>query len=142
MVEDPRLRVKPAFGKMSAEAYRALTDGGGSGQGRSGKFNAVRTEYDGSLYDSKGEAQLAMVLDWRLKAKQIKGYDRQVRLHLVAGIHIVMDFVVENLDGTKQYLDFKGMETPVFKIKRKLFEHFYAPAKIELVKTSRAHKAP
>jgi hypothetical protein len=40
-------------------------------------------------------------------------------------MHYVADFLVTYKDGTEKVVDVKGFETPVFKIKRILFELKY-----------------
>jgi hypothetical protein len=46
-------------------------------EGRAPEYHALRSEYSGVFYDSKFEAQTAMSLDWRLRAKEIKVWLRQ-----------------------------------------------------------------
>lgn len=90
------------------------------------KYNNVSTLYNGNRYDSIFEAQVAEDLDWRLKAKDIKGWDRQVRISLdVNGTHITnyfIDFIVYNNDGSEELLEVKGFATPVWQMKWKLLE--------------------
>ncbi len=78
---------------------------------------------------SKKEAGAARDLDLMIKAKEIKSWERQVRIPLdVNGYHIcnyIIDFVVEHNDGTKEYLEIKGFETEVWRLKWKLFEALY-----------------
>src|ERR1039458_6706049 len=50
----------------------------GSKRAAKGKYNAIRSVYNGYPYDSKFEAAYAMQLDWRVKAKEIKAWDRQL----------------------------------------------------------------
>jgi len=54
----------------------------GSKKAAPGKYNAVRSVYNGYPYDSKFEAQYAMELDWRLKAGEIKAWDRQFPIEI------------------------------------------------------------
>lgn len=74
---------------------------------------------------SKLEAQQAFELDCRLKAKEIKSWSRQVKIELSAyGKHICnyyIDFVAIRKDGVKEYIEVKGMETDVWKLKWKMF---------------------
>ena len=51
---------------------------------RYGKFNAKKTEYNGYIYDSKLEAAVAETLDWRPEAKEIKDWERQFTVEMVA----------------------------------------------------------
>lgn len=47
------------------------------------KYNNEIVVYDGDKYDSIGEADYAKKLDWRLKAKEIKSWERQYRFSLI-----------------------------------------------------------
>lgn len=88
------------------------------------KYNSRRTEYHGTSYMSKKEAEYAWELDMRLNGGDIKGYQKQFKLSLdVNGEHICnyyVDFLVENTDGSVDAVEVKGYETDVWKIKWKL----------------------
>lgn len=90
------------------------------------KFGAKRRAFQGIRYDSGLEAQCAQELDLRLKAKDIKAVERQVKLSLTAhGKHICnyyIDFIITHHDDSREYLEVKGMELPVWRIKWKLLE--------------------
>ncbi len=92
--------------------------------------NAKKQEYNGYLYDSKFEASYAQELDLRLKAKDIKGYDRQVNLDLIVNGYLVcqyrIDFIVYHNDGTVEYVELKGLYSQMFIFKFKLFEALYS----------------
>lgn len=112
------------------------------------KYHANKQEYNGILYDSQKEAKYAGELDYRLRAKDIKGYRRQVcisfdlcarchrlcsrqcRLHRGEGItHITnyyIDFVVDETDGTQSYTEVKGQELEPWKLKWRLLESLYS----------------
>ena len=94
---------------------------------RSGnKYHAKSTEYGGVVYHSKLEAAYAEELDWRVHAKDIKSWDRQVKLPLkVNGMLIAnyyLDFIVTHNNGTKEFVEVKGHETEVWKMKWKILE--------------------
>ncbi len=76
------------------------------------------------------EANYAAELDLRLKAKDIKGWKRQIRIPLeMNGYHIcdyIIDFVVEHNDGTIEYTETKGYPDPIWKLKWKMFEAMYS----------------
>ena len=95
--------------------------------GRKSKYGNTWTEVDGIKFQSKLEAKRWGQLQLLLKAGQITKIERQRRFHLVAGIYYVADFVVTYPDGKQVIEDVKGVETDVFVIKRKLFEHFIGP---------------
>lgn len=96
---------------------------------KSSKFNARQTEYGGVVYHSQKEADYAAELDLRLKAKDTEKGERQVRVPLnVNGHHIAdyyWDFVVYLKNGKKQWVEVKGFETEVWRLKKKLFEAAY-----------------
>jgi hypothetical protein len=85
------------------------------------KFNAVKAEYLGRWYHSKGEAEYAMELDWRKRAGEIKEWIPQFKIDLkVNGIHITnyyMDFKVITKHDAIEFHEYKGMETMEWKIK-------------------------
>jgi hypothetical protein len=88
------------------------------------KYNAQSATYGGYTYHSKKEKDYAVQLDWRIKAKEVKSYTRQHRLDLrVNGILICkyfIDFRVELTDGTIEYVEVKGFETDLWRLKWKL----------------------
>jgi hypothetical protein len=92
--------------------------------------SAKKTDYNNFLYDSKFEAGHAAELDLLLKAKQIKSYEKQKTLDLIVNGYIVctyrIDFIVYHLDGTIEYIEMKGYDTPVWRLKWKLFESLYS----------------
>lgn len=113
--------------KMSiAEYYKAL----GKGGLQTRKYGNSITEYNGRRYHSAKEAKYAEELDWKLKGKVIKSWKPQVRIRIdVNGQHIcdyILDFLVENNDGSLEYIDIKGYKKGVayqfFKIKKNLIK--------------------
>ena len=91
---------------------------------------AKKQEYNGFRYDSGFEANYAAELDLRIKAKEIKSYDRQVNLNLIVNDFIVctyrIDFIIHHNDETLEYVETKGYQTDVWKLKWKLFESLYS----------------
>jgi hypothetical protein len=81
-------------------------------------------EYNGSVYDSRAEADYAMELDIRQRSGEIRTIERQVSLPLdVAGIHIAthrVDFRVTFADGTIELHEVKGFESREWAMKRNL----------------------
>ena len=98
------------------------------------KYNAVRTELDGIKFDSKAEARYYAELKLRREQGEVVQFLRQVPFHLPGGVRFVVDFLEFHADGTVHFVDVKGMETAVFKAKRRQVEQLYAPIKIETVK--------
>lgn len=90
------------------------------------KYGAKTTQVDGITYHSKLEAGYADELRIRLMGKDIKSWDRQVKLDLkVNGMHITnyyIDFVITHNDDSKEFVEVKGFETEVWKMKWKILE--------------------
>ena len=83
------------------------------------KYNAVKTEYKGVIYDSKGEANYAAELDMKQRAGLIQGWARQVEFVLAGGVKTKVDFIIFHTDGTYDVVDFKGVLTQESKNKYK-----------------------
>jgi hypothetical protein len=102
------------------------------------KYNAKRTEYGGHTYDSKAEARYAERLDLlRMatdKAVRVANVIRQPRWDLPGGIVYKADFEVTYADGRMEWVDVKGFETPVFRLKMKLMKAAYPKVVIKIVK--------
>ena len=125
---------------------------------RANKYGAKRTDYGGNVYHSKFEAGYAEELDLRLMAKDIKGWERQKRFSFnfvkkhgdwvltdksiagKEGFHItdyILDFIITHNDGTKEFIEVKGVEMPAWKMKWKMLCALYEDVpdvKITLVK--------
>ena len=90
------------------------------------KFNAQPTVVDGIRFDSKGEAEC---YEWLLRFHPKKAIKLQVSFPLPGGVFYVADFVVNvlNPDGFGEILivEYKGHETPEWRIKKKQFEELY-----------------
>jgi hypothetical protein len=87
------------------------------------KYKAVRTEIDGHTFPSKAEAHRYQHLKLLEKAGQITNLSLQPRYALdVNGVHIanyIADF--RYWDETGRVIeDCKGVQTPVYKLKKKL----------------------
>ena len=116
------------------------------------KYKNVKRTYNNITYDSCLEASKAQELDLRLKAKDIKGWKRQVKIEInfvknknkkweltntptselvnqkVEYRHFrnyFMDFVIENNDGSLEYNEQKGMELEIWRMKFFLTEMMF-----------------
>lgn len=94
---------------------------------RSGsKYHSKTTQVDGISYHSKLEAGYAQELNLRVRAKDIKSWERQVRLSLKVNGTVVtsyyIDFVVLHNDGSREYVECKGLEMDIWKLKWKILE--------------------
>lgn len=101
------------------------------------KYRNVRTPYSGAVYDSRGEAEYARRLDLLLAAGRIARWRRGTDWEILERPNRIVyrpDFEVWRLDGTLEAHDFKGMETPVFKLKAKLFRARYPGVPLVVVR--------
>jgi len=96
-------------------------------QSRLSKFNNRKTEYNGRVYDSFGESQLAMEIDALVQQGRIVKVEPQVTFDLFGknGGKICThrpDFLLTFNDGHQEVWEYKGLATPSFRLKLKLFE--------------------
>lgn len=100
------------------------------------KFGAIRTEYNGYKYDSKFEAGVAAELDLRVRAGDIKGFDKQYKVEMWAydkngkaamkKSHKV-DFRIHHNDGSFELYEAKGVSTADYRDRRRWLETFWLP---------------
>lgn len=91
-------------------------------------YNQV-TIVNGKKYDSKAEAVVAQELEIRRKAREIRRWTSQFAIEFrVRGkcfaTHFV-DFMIEYPDGQRELREVKGVETGVWKLKRRMMFAFY-----------------
>lgn len=108
------------------------------------KYNNKKTEIDGITFDSKKEAEYYCMLKLLKRAGEIKDFGLQPRYELqpkfakngkkYRAITYIADFVIVNNDGTTEVVDVKGVETQVFKVKKKMFEYQYPDLSLKIVK--------
>jgi len=96
------------------------------------KYRNVPTVIDGHRFASKAEAKRYNELKLLQASGQVRWFIRQPRFDLPDGIIYVADFLVvwaaDELSfepGQVSVEDVKGVETDVFRLKRKLFESRY-----------------
>jgi hypothetical protein len=97
------------------------------------KFGAIASERDGKKFPSKLEARYYDQLKLRQSAGEVLFFLRQCPIDLPGGVTYRVDFVEFLSDGTVDFVDCKGMETPVSSIKIKQVEDLY-PFSIKIVK--------
>lgn len=97
------------------------------------KYGNKITEVDGIKFHSKLEAAFYSHLCLLKDHGKVLYFLRQVAIHLPANIRYICDFQIFYSDGSVRYVDTKGVETEVFRIKKKQVEALF-PIKIELVK--------
>lgn len=107
------------------------------------KYHAKKTWMKGRVYDSKKEANRAFELEMLAKYGKIQNLQKQVPFVLQEGyvnkhgkmvrpITYIADFTYVE-DGKLIVEDTKGMETDVFKIKRKMLEYKYPEIEFRVV---------
>jgi hypothetical protein len=97
------------------------------------KYLAKATERDGKRFPSKLEARYYDQLKIRQSAGEVLFFLRQCPIDLPGGVTYRVDFVEFLADGTVEFVDCKGMETPVSTLKIKQVEDIY-PISIKIVK--------
>jgi len=100
------------------------------------KYNAKPTVYRGWRFDSKAEAQFAMMLDQRKSNGDIILWLRQTSFDLGEDTRYRADFVVVERDGETYAVDVKGMETGSFKKIKKLWKK-YGELPLRIIKKGR-----
>jgi len=95
------------------------------------KFHNILTECDGIRFQSKKEAKYYRELCCRVHAGEVLYFLRQVPFHLKGGKHLV-DFMEVWTDGSVHFVEVKGKDLPMGKLKRKMVEAEF-PVKITVV---------
>lgn len=106
------------------------------------KYGNKSSFYDGYWYQSKLEANYARELDLRVKAKDIKSWDRQVvievRFYDQLFTKYKMDFKIIHNDQSIEWIEVKGYEDPAWKYRWKALEiymnHFYPDDRLSIIK--------
>jgi hypothetical protein len=95
------------------------------GSGKKNKYKAKKQAYNGVKYDSTLEAKVAEDLDWQLKAGELIEVKRQVKIPLMVNRIVICnyycDFRVVDKHGQVIYIEAKGLELPLWILKKKLF---------------------
>lgn len=98
------------------------------------KYNNIKTVVDGITFDSKAEAKRYQELNMLWKAGEVRWFTRQPSFLLPGSIRYRPDFMVCDNAGKMWCEDVKGMETPAFKIKRKLWDDTFRGLPLKVVK--------
>lgn len=107
---------------------------------RKQKYNSIKTVIDGITFDSRKESRRYLELKEQVKSGLVDSFELQPKYELqesfkkdgktIRAIHYIADFEIFYHDGTIVVEDSKGIETPVFKLKRKLWEYKYRDMKL------------
>lgn len=104
-------------------------------------FKAIRTEYNGRMYDSKGEAEHAMQLDLLVRAGKVAWWIPQVTIplgpdHTFKVDFLVAEFATPYVAGRRAIYvvaeDFKGCETREFARHKRMWAK-YGPFPLKVV---------
>lgn len=101
------------------------------GKAKRNKYAAQPTEVDGIRFDSKAEARYYQQLKALVAAGEVAYFLRQVPLHLPGKTRYVVDFLEVWADGRIRFVDVKGIETAMFRMKKRQVEELY-PIQIEI----------
>ena len=115
---------------------------------RRNKYRAVRTEYNGCVYDSKAEAARAAELDLLVRAGRVAWWLRQVVFRLGCPENIYRcDFVVaeplmaDYFGVVVHAEDVKGMETTKFRRDARLWRK-YGPMPLHVIRGGKVEVIP
>ncbi|MEN8236115.1 MAG: DUF1064 domain-containing protein [Pseudomonadota bacterium] len=97
------------------------------------KFHAKPTNIDGIRFASKLEARYYSKLKAFQEAGELVFFLRQAPFHLPGNTRYVVDFVEFWKNGDITFTDCKGLETEVYKLKKRQVEELF-PIKINVVK--------
>lgn len=92
------------------------------------KYHAQKITIDGERFDSKGEADRYCQLKLLERARVVQSVSRQPRFVLCVNGDEICELVGDYAyfeNGRQVIEDFKGVMTPVFRLKRKLFRALY-----------------
>lgn len=96
-----------------------------SKSGKKNKYGACKIDFNGHRYDSKLEARVAEDLEFQRLSGLLIEVKQQVKIPLVVkGVLICTyycDFRTVDKYGQVTYIEAKGLELPVWQIKKKLF---------------------
>lgn len=104
---------------------------------RHNKYHNQRTESWGKFFASKKEAnyysELLIQKLAKNKSQRVEKIELQPKFKFPMGFSYVADFRVIYSDGHEEIIDVKGVETDVFKLKKKCFAYFYPQLILKLV---------
>lgn len=129
--EDGKNRILSRLAEGMSTVQKGVPESNIAAKAARRKYGNHITRVDGIRFDSKREARYYQNLQLRIAAGEVEYFLRQVPIHLPGGTKLVVDFQEFHADGSVHYVDVKGRETPVFRLKKREVEHHY-PIRIEL----------
>lgn len=115
--------------RVSAKDYKNLAK-------KKNKYLNDEKIVDGIRFQSKAEADYYCDLKMWQSLGIVKYFLRQVPIYLPGRTKYVVDFIEFHSNGDVQYTDVKGIETTLFKTKKREIEAVY-PIEIRVVKRAR-----
>jgi len=108
------------------------------------KYHAKPTAVDDIKFASKAESEYYQYLLMLKRAGEVESFTLQPKYELqpayvdidgrkVRPIHYVADFLVRYPDGTEKVVDVKGVKTPEFRLKQKMFGYVHPFDRLVLV---------
>lgn len=97
------------------------------------KYNAQITKSGDKVFSSKLEASYFRHLEVLQKTGEVLFFIRQTRFDLPGSIKYFLDFTVFYCNGEVEFIDVKGFDTDISKLKRKQVEDLY-PIEIIIIK--------
>lgn len=100
------------------------------------KYGNKKTVYNGRRYDSKLEARVAQELDLRMRAGEFTEIVPQFRIKLYVYLPdgskadlftYICDFLCQRKDGSYLLVEAKGMETSVYRVKKRILDLVWLP---------------
>lgn len=92
--------------------------------------NASKTLLNGKKYDSKFEASYSLYLDQEIKKGNLKNYETHQKIELIVNNYRIcnyyIDFIAYWENGITEYIETKGYQTVIWKMKWRLFEALYS----------------
>lgn len=109
---------------------------------RKNKYGAIpQPDPDGGPnFRSTLEAKHAAEYSLLVKAGKIMSFGKQPKVLLDGGITWLIDFIIHHNDGSVEYVDSKGKDTPDFLLKEKLFRAKYPDIKLTIRRANEKKK--
>ncbi len=96
------------------------------------KYRAIKETVDGIKFDSRKEAEAYRKLCILRDHGKVRSFTLQPTFTFASGVKYKADFEVTWKDGRVEIIDVKGMKTPVFRLKMRLFAHEFPDRKVIL----------
>lgn len=107
------------------------------------KYRNVKVKEDGYTFDSKKEHEFYLNLRMLKRTKVVNSFKVHPRYLLLEGfekdgekfrpVYYEADFEVQYANGMEEIIDTKGVQTEVFRLKRKMFEKRYPEYRLVII---------